>query len=209
MQEPMSLQPSTSQSVMVQKNRVQVISGFPKTTRRTFMSWILIKIVPRQGLGSATRTSTHTITMGTRTRATLTTIINTSGTQNRHFEIFGLHQLHHLQRQKWNPRPGSYRDRKFQALTQKDVIANFQHLFIVIRFALGFQIPREKCHPNVFKWKFCTAEPWILSYTIKGVHSWSPWCLWMQYTVFDHKKVCIWFDYEICDICVFWSTYNL
>ena len=27
--------------------------------------------------------------------------------------------------------------------------------------------------------------------------------------MFDHKKVWIWFDYEICDICVFWSTYNL
>ena len=104
----MSLQPSTSQSVMVQKNRVQVIPGFSMTTRRTFMSWILITVVSRQGLGSATRTSTLTITMGTRTRVTLTTIINIKVTHEikdillvTYLKnlVFG-HLLHHLQRQK-------------------------------------------------------------------------------------------------------------
>ena len=84
------------------------------------MSWILITIVPRQGLGSATRTSTLTITMGTRTRATLTTIINIEVTHEikdillvTYLKklVFGLH-LHHLQRQKGDLRPESYRNLK-------------------------------------------------------------------------------------------------
>ena len=85
------------------------------------MSWILITIVPRQGLGSATRTSTLTITTGTRMRATLTTIINIKVaheikdillvTYLKKELVFGLH-LHHLQRQKGDLRPESYRNLK-------------------------------------------------------------------------------------------------
>ena len=63
---------------------------------------------------------------------------------------------------KTKRRPETRKLQESEALTQNDVIANFQHLFIVIRFALGFQIPREKCHCFQMKVLYCGALDFVL-----------------------------------------------